>query len=409
MTCTYTSGNGRASEAIELSGSDIFTRGVREAYERLLDQLPAWLKWLRILLRMFINLLTQKPLSGADAIKKGRPVSDLISDISILVITAAGSALCAAQGGLWLAPAFYLAFWATGRLRRLQTNHAHEAAHGTFFGRKPKHPKRQIELWWNQLFGEIATSLAFSLPLDRYREAHLDHHKSEIFTTLKDADAKFMHDEGFTPGRSVKELIELLIAKSMSPGFHARFFWSRIKANCIDARGVRRWAGMAMLLMLVSASIVLPFAAWLAVIGIWSVLYQASALLQFCTEHHNAQAEPVASVEMYADRCWMRIPFRPIPKPQAELGVLVVAWLNWILITLIWDLPIRLAVLPGELITHDWHHLSWFAGDRSCDWLNEAARRQLSIETGDPMGMADREIWGFEKAISYSFTLLSRG
>lgn len=380
--------------------SAAYKKGVRQQMD---SRLPP-------IVQPVIDWLTQKRTAAPPIVPEKSAAWEIGVDFGLIILLPLLIAATVMVGGWCLILSAYLILALVGRLRRLQSNVAHEAVHSTLLGRKPKHPKRQKELWLNQLIGETATAVVFATPLSIYSEVHLDHHDMDKFTTINDADAKFLHDEGFRPGKPIEYYYSLLLWKLVSPVFHARFFWSRVQANVARTRGWRRIAGVAAALALMGSLAVLPIPIWLfAVFLPWVPLYQASALVQFATEHENIQqTQGVETQAQYAARCWMRIPAHPVPEKNYHFGVEVINWLGWISVTLLWDLPIRLAVLPAELVHHDMHHLSWWSGDRTCDWPNQGLRREIIVHGTDPLRMGDREIWGFERALQHAFERLHR-
>jgi len=81
------------------------------------------------------------------------------------------------------------------------------------------------------------------------------------------------------------------------------------------------------------------------------------------------------------------------------------AWLFWLVRMLGYHLPVRIAILPGELPEHDYHHRH----PHSKDWANGIYARQQDLEAGCP-GWCESytEVWGLFEATDRVFETLSK-
>ena len=239
---------------------------------------------------------------------------------------------------------------------------------------------------------------------------HLNHHSDTIFTGPKDPDAKFLMDLGFVPGMAKSAAWRLLRKTVISPRFHWKFFRARLRSSTKTASRRRKAFTLMMLAALASLAVLTPW--WMFVLAVAlpvGPLYNISGLLQFLSEHrwlHESASR--LDHEQYKAACWGRFCGDPLPANDCRGWRAGIAWTKWWVRCLGLHLPVRLAVLVGDLPAHDWHHLLRLAGSSPTDWVQGNHARQASIDNGDPAGLSHREIWGIETMIDTVFTGLSQ-
>jgi hypothetical protein len=301
---------------------------------------------------------------------------------------------------LGVAAAYFGAVYQTGLFRRFQVEYGHHASHATFVrGDRAR----------NRFIHELCTTLALCQNGHEYRKDHLEHHDRQVFTTMEDADAIFLHRFGFRPGRSRRALWWTLAWTVVSPRFHACFGWARIKSTFLT-REHWRWglASVAWLAVLAGAVMVLPL--WIALLTIVlpiTLFYQASALVQFLTEHawmvtERAPREPQA----YADRCWGRFFGDPLPESRGSVAARLRAWTVWLARLVFLHYPARYAIVVGDMPAHDWHHLCPVLQVSSHTWPTGIYERQKAVDSGDVLGMGTRELWGMDSMLAHIFAIL---
>lgn len=92
--------------------------------------------------------------------------------------------------------------------------------------------------------------------------------------------------------------------------------------------------------------------------------------------------------------------------PDVSFRQLPLAWVRWGMRMLGYHLPVRIAILPGDLPVHDYHHRY----PMSPEWPNAVYARQRDLEAGCPVWPEPyTEVWGglFE-AIDHVFDSLSK-
>jgi fatty acid desaturase len=320
----------------------------------------------------------------------------------------------------------------TGRLRAQQVVFAHyAAAHDNSFSENKK---------INALVGDLATTLAMSQNPEEFRADHRKHHNKTVFTRPDDPDAAFLMSLGFRPGMPVSKAWSLLWKTMFSPRFHWKFIRARFlstfrttlperlskaqevadPAKSENGPTGRRFKltawrrllmGLTMMAILGALAITTPW--WMFVLAValpLGPLYNLSALLQFLSEHKWLhEPEGRLTSDQYKDACWDRFCGEPLPSAQLTGWRKWFAWTGWTARALCYHLPVRLAILIGDLPVHGWHHVRDEAGSGPTDWVHGSYARQTSIEDkGDPAGLAEREIWGLGNAIHRVFVGLSQ-
>lgn len=324
--------------------------------------------------------LTGLALSGQEPVVRWTPRGHLVLQLLILLAATVAAGWVAELGGwAWLAyPPLVLV--ATGALRALYIVTGHFAAHGSFSDHETG----------NAIVGELASTLTLTLDHETYERHHAVFHHSKRLGTPEDPDTKLVGGLGFVPGVALEVLRRRLAWTLISPRFHASFTWGRLAANLRDTRGWRRLSAWGLHGLILG----LGFGAghgWGLVFG-WLIplvpLYNASALLQFISEHRwfRVRAAEESAREHQAKLTFGRFLGDPAPEGGAE------AWAMWWLRLAFLHLPARVAVLVGDLPQHDLHHLR-----PRGEWANAAyTRRDVAAE------MADRWPRGEEDEISGS-------
>lgn len=362
---------------------------VRASYGRF----PAWSQpiW---------TLLTAKPLPAEQPWVQLAPVTMAALTLAVLCAAVAAhlallqAGAAAGWAGFWLTPLFTVLV--AGALRKIQVVYVHHCAHQTFIRRSPG---------LNRFIGNAFTTLALIQSLDEYRDEHFDHHNRSIFTTRRDADAALLYRVGLRPGCPVPTLRAALAWALVSPAYHGQFLAARLRSNLVTRPLPWRLASAVWLLVL---TVLAPAVFGLLEVGlaVWLPLvlaYQASALLQFLTEHVWLISEQAPEgTDAYAQRCLGRFCGEMLPPGGSLTG-----WARWWLRTLFLHIPVRLGVLVGDLPAHDWHHLCGFVRHHPAEWPRAIFARQQAIDAGLSMGMEQREFWGLPSMLDHVLEAMS--
>ncbi|MEQ2025188.1 hypothetical protein ABLB84_05240 [Xenorhabdus szentirmaii] len=256
----------------------------------------------------------------------------------------------------------------------------------------------------NKILCEILSTVLITQPYDSYRQFHIYEHHGKDFSTTEDKDLAAIYKLGFLPGKSKKQLYLNLFLTLLSPYFHLSYFWGRIKSNLV---GVPKYR----LLMTIIQLFALGYLAWhigimlffLFIIIPYVIVYQIASLLHLITEHvWLLRREKETIRDSHINNSLARFCGSPCPGSFA-----VKCWPQWIMWSvrhLFYHLPIRMLVVQGSLVCHDWHHRM----SSVKDWYNYAARREVSAAKLAEEGHYDyTEFWGFHHSLDYVLTMIS--
>lgn len=292
---------------------------------------------------------------------------------------------------------FYGWIFVVGAARKGLTTLAHYAVHRAF-------AKKQST---NRFIGEVLTTIFFVINFKQYEKDHVRlHHNSKTFTTKLDPDAAFMLELGFTPDKTPQQLWRNLYRNLYSPSFHGRFIKARFKQNFVTAPTYRIamsvvwWTFIAA--MATSGYALEILVAYLLPL---SAPYHVSALLQFVSEHEwlGDRGEIKPAFRAHSLFSWGRFIGPSLPSEDLNLMSKAIAWVRLVLETLFIHIPIRVAVLPGDLQQHDHHHRKPMKGD----WPNAAYDRMESV-IEDDSEVKYRHFWSLREAIDHVFNRLGR-
>jgi len=270
-----------------------------------------------------------------------------------------------------------------GAARDLLPSIAHMCIHCKFTGnRKTDH-----------FISDCITTLLFLQDSEGYFVDHIKkHHNINMFATPEDPDAALLLRLGFHPGLSKEAYWQKLYQTMISPSFHWFFLKRRFLSNYVTATLQRRIMALAWLIIIVT--IVIQTNSFSTFIVSWVIpltfCYHISALCQYCSEHLFFATSGSKSLGRFCGEALPKASFRECPQ----------AWIGWLFRMIFYHLPVRIAVLPGTLPEHDFHHK--YPSDSN--WMNGKYSRQREIDAG-VQGYVD--IWGLHNALDYVFEHLS--
>jgi len=353
--------------------------------ERLPGVLHCWVQ-------NFLTWLTGRATPGQSPLFRSTPTLQVGAAAFWLVFGAIGGYVAVtSQTIAWLLlPVMWLSVVSSAR--RFQVSIFHSSVHTVLTGNK------RIDRW----IGEAVSVVLFIASYDQYYRDHiLLHHPAETFGTVLDPDFVFLAKLGFKPGKTKRQLWLQLARAVVSPRYHLLFFAARVKANLFG--GLRR----SLLVFAFYGSlfaVVILTNQWRAVLLCWvlpiTLLYQASALLQFVCEHRwLLQRQSDQSAKLHVGRLTVGR-FLGAPYPTHRGPAAKALWF----VKMIGHGLARIAVLVQGLPDHDWHHRH----PRSREWANSVYERQRDMDANHPGWPEDyREVWGLLNAIDGVFELLS--
>ena len=180
----------------------------------------------------------------------------------------------------------------------------------------------------------------------------------------------------------------------------------RIKSNLINVPKYRLMMTLLWLTSLTVLAMKLGVISFLIVFAIpMVIIYQICSLLHLLTEHVWIIRNENTTVEQsHINNCLARFCGQHTPKKSKNIIFNVWNWSIWISAHLFYHLPVRMLVLQGTLIVHDWHHR--FGGHP--DWANTIQLREADVQKLKADDVYDyTEIWGFDKVINYVLSTIS--
>ena len=279
----------------------------------------------------------------------------------------------------------------------------HQCIHSAFSG-KPK-----LDMW----LAEIATALIYGQDAQSYKIDHISkHHNRKALASEKDSHVIAIQKYGFKPGMSKKNLWINLFILIISPIFQIKHSIARLKCNFFYPSYVRRglsiltlmsWIGI---LSLFSNSLLdFTYKFFIAFVIPLFVLCNISVILEMIAEHqYFGEIEDTSlSNEKYAEKCWAVFCGERLPNTNHNSFFKnAVMWLMWS-IKMFMHFLIRLTILPGDIVVHDFHHRHPY----SKEWKSYAYARQKDIDKGHPGWPEYKEIWGLFNAIDQVFLSMS--
>ncbi|WP_124383922.1 fatty acid desaturase [Ralstonia sp. SET104] len=250
----------------------------------------------------------------------------------------------------------------------------------------------------NRILCEVLSTLTIVQAFDSYRQFHVHEHHGRDFSTMGDQDLAAIYTLGLRPGVAVARMRLILAWQCISPVFHLRYLWGRLKANFIGVPAYRLvmscvWAACLCWLASLIGWGVLAIAVLLPL----TVLYQICSLLHLVTEHAWVLRETGETVRSsHVNNSHGRFCGSPTPANTLHGVRWMRAWVYWGLVHLLVHLPARLLVVQGSLIVHDWHHRA--GADRG--WPNAIQSREQMIQIEMARGLYTyRDIWGIHHVI----------
>ncbi len=275
----------------------------------------------------------------------------------------------------------------------------HHCSHLTVFG------KREI----NILVGRLISVILLFKHFDSYRHEHMLHHSHNKLLTDEDEFADFVFQTcQLKAGEPINTLRMRVLLHIVSPIFHARFTYRRIRAawgspRRIDtAVGVTFWAGSA-LAATITGHGQMYLLLWVVPV---TVLLQIATVGRILCEHSFPDLDIIrVRGRDLASHATGGVFAGSMPPAASAITLAGFAqWLGWWISMLVIQLPVRLVILVGDAPCHDFHHRK----PASRRWTSYIQARQNDREASLTSKAGYHDTWGLFQAIDATLISLSR-
>ena len=362
---------------------------VVEPREEMARRLPACLQG-------FLTWLTAMPAPG-EAIAETTALRHLAAAFGW---TIGGLALGgAAFAGLGLAPLPLALLFVCCGLGLFQVVIFHHCSHGTVF--RSRERNRQV--------GRLISALLLFKHFDLYQREHMLHHSARKLLTAEDEFAQFVFDMcGLEAGMPKAQLWRRIVINILSPSFHGRFLWRRIRASLgshdrsHNFLGIAAWASA--FAATAAAGVLVPFLVlWVLPV---TVLLQIATIFRILCEHRFPDARLIEARDKHFVCLATTGVFPGLAPPSVDdpLGIRLGGWLGWWIEMLTVQLFVRLFVLVGDAPCHDFHHRRP-ASRRWVDYARARQKDRLAGCPGFPVNYCDS--WGLFRTIDHNLATLA--
>lgn len=341
----------------------------------------------------FLTWLTGKAHQGQNPLWASKPILQASTAVLSVVGGVAGSIYLLNIGSLALLGIPVCWLFTVGGARKIQVMINHQCTHYRFSGKKG----------WDRNIAQVLSTLIFVDNFDSYFREHIHIHHTKKLGSPIDPECAFVLSLGFKPGASKQELWKHLLKVMLSPSYHGRFIFSRYQANFVNPSHARVAASICWTLLIVILT--LSCNAYLALAIGWlvpiTVLYHVAALLNFSSLHFwLKESSPQQGTKARLTGLTAgRFCGEAVPEGKNPLH-----WAAWFTRMACYHLPVRIAVLAGDLPVHDYHHRY----PRCPQWPDHLYTRQWDIDAGTPgWDLPYSEVWGLHNAVGGVFESLS--
>lgn len=320
-----------------------------------------------------LTWLTGCPLPMQQPLLRLSPLASLAITTGCLLLYVGLSIWICVQivhGGSWLllAGLALTILMTVSAIRNIHMNGLHHLAHGSVFARTSS---------WNRHVYDILAGLTLYTPWDAYRKLHVASHHVKL-GTQDDMQRRIIESYRLQTSGRPDEMWRRLARLVLSVGFHAKLL--NLKVVPYLRRGARLYRITYALLIMGCV----VCAIWLG--SVWPVLVayvipvtllsQSAFIFSQWLEHPWGRDRPAGADFMDFNREFSYARFCGEAAPAATDSGL--KWARWGLRMLFVHLPVRLLVVPGDIIVHDYHHV--FSSSRK--WPTAIYERQAHVRQG---------------------------
>ena len=350
-----------------------------------------------------LTWITAKPAPGENAVAR-LPTAYIKQAIALVVGGCLASGLAVTVDVLpWAVAAVMLAaglLATSSGLGLFQVVIFHHCSHGTVF----RHRER------NEFVGRLVSALLLFKHFDHYRKEHMVHHNANKLFTDDDEFTDFVVGIcDLAPASTRAQLWRRLLTDLVSPWFHGRFLYKRVRGSLFshDRRhnliGLGFWVGL--LLIGLATDTLLPIAvAWVLPV---TVLLQVATVFRILCEHRFPPMEVIQrrGKDLVCQATAGVFPGAMPPFLRATTPRGALAWIGWWANMLTVQVFVRVFVLVGDAPCHDFHHRR----PANKRWTDYAHARQDDLDAGCPgFPINYVDVWGLFRAVDENFAAMAK-
>ena len=288
----------------------------------------------------------------------------------------------------------------TSGLGLLQVVVFHHCAHWTVFTTRER----------NKLVGRTVSALLLFKHFDLYQREHMVHHNANKLFTDDDEFTDFVVGIcALAPSSSRLSLWRQLLVLLVSPAFHGRFLYKRVRGALFSFDPVHNWVGRifwgALLgLAALTHALALVLVAWVLPV---TVLLQVATVFRILCEHRFPPVEVINARgrQLVCEATAGVFPGVQPPDRRAGTWRGLLAWTWWWADMLTVQLFVRVFVLVGDAPCHDFHHRR----PANRQWTDYAHARQADQDAGCPGYPVNYvDTWGLFRALDQNFAAMAR-
>lgn len=275
----------------------------------------------------------------------------------------------------------------------------HHCSHWTVFSTRER----------NRRVGKLVSALLLFKHFELYQREHMTHHNANKLFTDEDEFTDFVVGIcALAPASSREALWRRLILDLVSPVFHARFLFKRVRGALFSHDPVHNWVGRAFWTGLLALALATHSIGGflVAVVLPVTVLLQIATVFRILCEHRFPPQEVIAKRgrQLVCEATAGVFPgVAPPARPASTIGGFA-AWCVWWADMLTVQAFVRMFVLVGDAPCHDFHHRRP-ANKRWTDYAHARQEDQDAGCPGFPVNYVDT--WGLLRALDQNFRAMA--
>ncbi len=259
----------------------------------------------------------------------------------------------------------------------------------------------------NRVTTRVISLVTFASSFSAYEQGHIKSHHAGRLCRLDDEEGAFVQ-LGFPPGRTKRYYWGQLLRTLLLPNSYLKYvkyrLWDWQKSESLSYR-LLTWGFAAALVVGAHLTGSMPSLVLAYVVPLF-VVFNATGVLGTFSEHHwGCLADHDSSSRRIVLLCQGRYLLDEAPSAALTSWPRWQAWAVWWARLLLYHVPVRVAVLPGDSLHHDHHHRHAYTET----WTHSTYERADHIWNGCPgfPNLPHTHAWSLGEAIDRVFTRMA--